>query len=177
MSTTESGWRAVYTRPCEWQVNAALRSLGVDTVMLWAAVTVRHARRVEIKRRPLLTRYIVAELAGHGLLGVPGVVGLVRAGEQPLEIPAGVAEELRSRGNADGMVGGPPAPENSSGPLLFPCQRMQVIGGPLENLLAVIAFACDGPRECLALVADNSLSGIRVARELDRIAGFRGYPA
>jgi putative transposase len=31
-------------------------------------------------------------------------------------------------------------------------------------------------RECLALVADNSLSGIRVARELNRIAELRGYP-
>ena len=31
-------------------------------------------------------------------------------------------------------------------------------------------------RECLALVADNSLSGIRVSRELDRIAELRGRP-
>lgn len=31
-------------------------------------------------------------------------------------------------------------------------------------------------RECLATVVDTSLSGIRVARELDRIAEVRGYP-
>ncbi|SLN73949.1 Integrase core domain protein [Oceanibacterium hippocampi] len=31
-------------------------------------------------------------------------------------------------------------------------------------------------RECLAMVADNSISGVRVARELDRIASLRGYP-
>ena len=30
--------------------------------------------------------------------------------------------------------------------------------------------------ECLAAVVDTSLSGIRVARELDRIAEIRGYP-
>ena len=41
------------------------------------------------------------------------------------------------------------------------------------RLLAVVD---DYTRECLALVADNSLSGIRVARELDRIATRRGYP-
>jgi putative transposase len=31
-------------------------------------------------------------------------------------------------------------------------------------------------RECLATVADNSISGVRVAQELDAIAGVRGYP-
>jgi putative transposase len=35
----------------------------------------------------------------------------------------------------------------------------------------------DFTRECLALVADTSLSGARVARELDTIAKQRGYPA
>ena len=34
----------------------------------------------------------------------------------------------------------------------------------------------DFTRECLASVVDNSLSGIRVARELDNIAERRGYP-
>ena len=34
----------------------------------------------------------------------------------------------------------------------------------------------DFTRECLALVADTSLSGVRVARELDRIAELRGRP-
>ncbi len=34
----------------------------------------------------------------------------------------------------------------------------------------------DFSRECLAAVADNSISGQRVVRELDRIAGRRGYP-
>ena len=29
-------------------------------------------------------------------------------------------------------------------------------------------------RECLATVVDNSVSGVRVARELDRIASVRG---
>lgn len=49
------------------------------------------------------------------------------------------------------------------------------------------AFACsrrfriltvvdDFSRECLALVVDNSLSGVRVARELDRIVEIRGSP-
>ena len=40
----------------------------------------------------------------------------------------------------------------------------------------VLAVVDDFTRECLALVADNSLSGRRVARELDAIIARRGRP-
>jgi putative transposase len=40
----------------------------------------------------------------------------------------------------------------------------------------ILAAVDDFSRECLALVVDTSLSGLRVARELDRIAERRGYP-
>jgi putative transposase len=40
----------------------------------------------------------------------------------------------------------------------------------------VLAVVDDFTRECLALIVDNSLSGIRVARELDRIVERRGRP-
>jgi putative transposase len=40
----------------------------------------------------------------------------------------------------------------------------------------ILAVVDDFTRECLALVADTSLSGIRVARELDLIATMRGLP-
>jgi putative transposase len=40
----------------------------------------------------------------------------------------------------------------------------------------ILAIVDDFSRECLALVADNSLSGLRVARELDRIVEIRGRP-
>ena len=41
----------------------------------------------------------------------------------------------------------------------------------------VLAVVDDFSRECLGLVVDVSLSGVRVTRELDRIAANRGYPA
>ena len=40
----------------------------------------------------------------------------------------------------------------------------------------VLTVVDDFSRECLALVADNSLSGVRVARELDRVVEMRGAP-
>lgn len=40
----------------------------------------------------------------------------------------------------------------------------------------ILAVVDDFSRECLALVVDTSLSGRRVARELDRIGSFRKLP-
>ena len=40
----------------------------------------------------------------------------------------------------------------------------------------VLAVVDDFSRECLALVADTSLSGLRVTRELDALIGLRGRP-
>lgn len=48
-----------------------------------------------------------------------------------------------------------------------------LIDGRRFRILCVID---DFSRECLATVVDNSISGVRVARELDRIAEMRGYP-
>jgi len=41
----------------------------------------------------------------------------------------------------------------------------------------VLAVMDDFTRECIALVIDTSLSGVRVGRELDRIIELRGHPA
>jgi putative transposase len=41
----------------------------------------------------------------------------------------------------------------------------------------ILAVVDDFTRECLGLVVDTSLTGLRVIRELDRIAEVRGYPA
>lgn len=40
----------------------------------------------------------------------------------------------------------------------------------------ILAVVDDYTRECLALVADTSLSGLRVARELDAVIAHRGQP-
>jgi putative transposase len=40
----------------------------------------------------------------------------------------------------------------------------------------ILCVIDDFSRECLATVVDTSISGIRVARELDRNAEMRGFP-
>jgi len=50
----------------------------------------------------------------------------------------------------------------------------------LHVLLAregILAIVDDFTRECLAIIADTSLSGLRVARELDALIAIRGRPA
>ena len=49
----------------------------------------------------------------------------------------------------------------------------QITDGRRFRILAIVD---DCTRECLALVADTSLSGVRVARELDRLLAERGRP-
>jgi len=49
----------------------------------------------------------------------------------------------------------------------------QLLDGRRFRILAVVD---DCTRECLTLVADTSLSGVRVARELDRLITERGRP-
>ena len=49
----------------------------------------------------------------------------------------------------------------------------QLASGRRFRILTVVD---DGTRECLARVADTSLSGARVARELDRLVAERGRP-
>jgi putative transposase len=50
----------------------------------------------------------------------------------------------------------------------------QLLDGRRFRILTVVD---DCTRECLALVADTSLSGMRVARELDQLMALRGKPA
>ena len=40
----------------------------------------------------------------------------------------------------------------------------------------ILTLVDDFTRECLGLVVDTSLTGLRVVRELDRIADLRSYP-
>jgi putative transposase len=49
----------------------------------------------------------------------------------------------------------------------------QMTDGRRFRILAVVD---ECTRECLALVPDSSISGVRVARELDRIVAWRGRP-
>jgi transposase InsO family protein len=57
-------------------------------------------------------------------------------------------------------------------------QNQELFRSPLvsDRRFRIPTLVDDFTRECLSLVVDTSLIGLRVARELDRIAELRGYP-
>ena len=85
--------------------------------------------------------------------------------------------------NGSRCAGGRKRALGTRAPLLLPWNRNQrwsldfvadaLADGRRFRILAVVD---DFSRECLALVVDTSLSGVRVARELDRIVELRGRP-
>jgi putative transposase len=84
---------------------------------------------------------------------------------------------VRRRGGRKRALGvrapmAPPDRPNASWSLDF--VHDQMTDGRRFRVLAVVDNCT---RECLALVPDTSISGVRVARELDRIIAWRGSPA
>ena len=58
------------------------------------------------------------------------------------------------------------------------CWSLDFVADSLDwdRRFRVLCIIDDFSRECLGAVVDTSISGHRVARELDRIAELRGYP-
>ena len=93
---------------------------------------------------------------------------------------------VRRRGGRKRALGSRPQPEAA----LAPNQRWSLdLASPLSASLRVVSdqmtygrrfriltVVDNCTRECLALVAETSISGLRVARELDRIVQIRGRP-
>jgi putative transposase len=87
---------------------------------------------------------------------------------------AGVENPLYSFKRATGRHPGTqaiPQARNLRGSLDFVADTLA--SGPCFRILTLVD---DFTKECLGLVVDTSLTGLRVARELDRIAEMRGYP-
>lgn len=81
---------------------------------------------------------------------------------------------VRKRGGRKRAIG-------TRAPMLIPLATndrwsLDFVSDQLTDWFRVLTVVDDCTRECLALVADTSLSGLRVARELDRIIEKRGKP-
>jgi hypothetical protein len=131
-----SPWRAIWVKPqMERAVADSLRGLGVEALVLWERRSIRHAKRVEVVKRAVMSRYAFAALDGDvGLIHrIPGALDVVRAAEVPLAVPQAVIRELQRRGDATGLIASPKPP-----PPLAPGARMPITGGTLQGLLCTI---------------------------------------
>ena len=131
---------------------------------------------------PLLTR--LRELAQkHPRFGCPRLcVVLAREGlkvnhkrVERVYRAAGLQVRKRRRKRRALLRAVPPAPPRQANERW----SMDFVSDQLDNgrRFRVLTLVDDATRECLALVADTSLKGVRVARALDEVLAQRGRPA
>lgn len=102
-----SAWYVIYTHAnSETKALGHLARQGFRAYLPRCEKRRRHAGRVETVRRPLFPRYLFVSLdvlhePWRQILSTIGVSDLVRHGDRPLALPAGVVEEIEQR-EADG---------------------------------------------------------------------------
>jgi transcription antitermination factor NusG len=133
-------WFAVHTHP-QHEIIAAhhLRRQSYRVVFLHYLAEIRHARRITRVIRPYFARYLFAGLRQDQPLGpicrTIGVASLIKSGQEPLEVPAPVIDELTARASPDGLVA--PAPARLR-PLLAPGEDVMIAHGPLSGFRATV---------------------------------------
>ena len=138
-------WYAVHTLARKEALAAwSLKRLGYEVVFLHYFGRTKHARKTQRVLRPLFPRYIFCGVPNaHTVNEINrshGVAAVVHLGEEPLPIPPDVIDELRSRGNASGLV--PHEAETGTERRLRyrRGQQVRITTGPLEGLMAVVAL-------------------------------------
>lgn len=98
-----TAWFAVYTRArAEAMAREHLRRQGYEVYLPQHMKRRRHARRTDFVPAPLFPRYLFVSLdrlqqRWRPILSTFGVCDVVRQGDWPAQVPAGLVEELRVR--------------------------------------------------------------------------------
>jgi transcription antitermination factor NusG len=135
-------WFAVHTNArAEWMAHRRLEEHGYETLYLHFLGIVRHARRQIAVLKPYFPRYLFVAIKPGQSFGpvnrTIGVASIVHRGDEPLWIPDPVIAELRSRGNAAGLIG---PEEVRKRALLKRGSEVRILQGPLEGFLATVAL-------------------------------------
>jgi len=125
----------------EGMATSYLRQRGYEVLYLHYRDAVRHARRTKTILRSYFPRYIFvavrASMGFHGVNRCPGVSTIVYCGDDPVEIPEGVIEELRKRGDNAGSI--ELTPEEKDERRRFEVgELVRINGGPLAGLVGAI---------------------------------------
>ena len=102
-------WYCAYTKTdAEVWARSNLWERGFEVYLPRYRKRRRHARRTTWVEAPLFPRYLFVQAdegrSSRGVAFAPGIVSLVRFGEQPSVVPDAVIAELRAREGADGLV-------------------------------------------------------------------------
>lgn len=139
-------WYVVYTQPNgEGRALMNLRRQGFSAYLPMFRRRRVHARRADIVERPLFARYLFVALdpaldRWRAILGTFGVCDLVRRGETPSPVPAGIVEALQTGDSARAFDEVDPAAGLRLG------DNVRILAGPFADLIARFQALADVDR-------------------------------
>jgi transcriptional antiterminator RfaH len=125
----------------------------------------RHARRVEMVAAPLFPRYLFVNIdratqRWRSILSTVGVTQLVRHGDEPAAVPAGIVDGLRGREDDGGFI------KLDQRPSFAPGAKVRVVEGVFSDCLGLFEGMAD--RDRVAILLD--LLGRKVRVVLDGVS-------
>lgn len=144
-------WYVVHTQPNgEERARHNLERQGFEVYLPRYLKQRRHARRVELVRRPLFPRYMFVRFdperaQWRSINGTFGVAHLVSQGERPVTAPNRVIEAIKARHDEDDLV-------VLNSPQSFrPGQKLEIVDGPLALQSGLFQRLTDNERVVLLL--------------------------
>ena len=136
-------WYAVHTKPQkEGLVATFLKWQGFEVLYLHYPAVVKHARRTKTVLRAYFPRYVFAAVGDDqsvfDINNTIGVSTVVYCGDNPLEIPLPVIEELRLRADKHGRLNLSPKETGEQRKRFRRGQKVRITEGILEGLKAII---------------------------------------
>jgi transcriptional antiterminator RfaH len=127
----------------------------------------RHARRVEMVAAPIFPRYLFVTIdrmtqRWRSILSTVGVTHLVRHGDEPAAVPAGIVEALRGREDERGFI------KLDLRPTFAPGAKIRVVEGVFSDSLGLFEGMAD--RERVAILLDLLGRKVRVVLDGDSVA-------
>jgi transcriptional antiterminator RfaH len=144
-------WFAIHTRAhAEKQAAAHLRSQGFTTYLPCYAKRRSHARRIEMVQAPVFPRYLFIQMDEQSapwrvVRSTVGVVDIVRLGERPAPVPAGIVEAIQAREGRDGLVCLARHAAFNKG------ERLRIAAGPFQGQTGLFEGAGDDERVVILL--------------------------
>lgn len=148
-------WYCAYTKPeSELWARTNLWERGFEVYLPLYRKRRRHARRTDWVEAPLFPRYLFLranfdERTPGGAAYAPGIVQLVRFGENPAVVPDRIVEELRARAGENGVID----LDNGRGSAarFQPGQRVRVEEGALVDQVGLFQTRIDAERVYILL--------------------------
>ncbi|WNK00337.1 transcriptional activator RfaH [Thalassospiraceae bacterium LMO-JJ14] len=122
-----------------------------------------HARKVDWVPRPLFPGYLFIEIdpafsPWRAIRSTVGIFDVIRFGDRPAPVPAGVMDEIRARQDANGLI------KTSEGQMFKAGEPVRILRGALGEFEALFEATCDRNRVTVLL----SILGRQVRAQVNK---------